>query len=404
MSDMNDPDQPQHDADRVQPSERPLTVIPLPDYGRRQPPPAAAGASPIVSAFRWLFRMAFMMSIGLNFFFFMFFALNQMGSSNVGSIYARFHSGKKDASDKIAIVKVDGVIMEGMMDFPHKQIEAAATDDEVKAVVLRINSPGGSITASDELHRRLKELRDATIPGKSTNKKPIVVSMGSLAASGGYYIAMPGQTIVAERTTITGSIGVYAAFLNISGLAKDYGFGMTVIKAGEVKDSGSMFKEMKPEERKLWQEMVDHAFTQFIDVVEEGRPKLKGKLREVVIDEETTVKDDSGKDTPVHYVRRRADGGIYTADKALKYGLIDEIGYLEDALKVAAKAAGLGENYRAIVYDRPPTFTDLLLKGQAPAVAQQPDFAKLANAASPRLWFLTPQSELAGYLSLMNRE
>src|SRR5581483_6527465 len=109
-------------------------------------------------------------------------------------------------------------------------------------------------------------------------KKPLVVSMSSLAASGGYYIAMAAPRVLAERTTITGSIGVYAAFPNLYHLADKYGFEMIVIKSDVMKDSGSPFKPMKPEERQLWQDMVNHAFSQFLAVVEEGRPKLKGKL------------------------------------------------------------------------------------------------------------------------------
>src|SRR5262249_27073762 len=150
-------------------------------------------------------------------------------------------SGKALTQDKIAIIKLDGVIMEGSNAFFIKQIEAAASDSHVKAVVLRINSPGGTITGSDDLHRRLTELRDGTNPRQKGGKKPLVVSMGSLAASGGYYVAMPAEHIVAERTTITGSIGVYAAFPNISGFAKEHKFGMNVVKAGAIKDSGSMF-------------------------------------------------------------------------------------------------------------------------------------------------------------------
>src|SRR5262249_11470813 len=156
--------------------------------------------------------------------------------------------------------------------------EAAASDSHVKAVVLRINSPGGTITGSDDLHRRLTELRDGTNPRQKGGKKPLVVSMGSLAASGGYYVAMPAEDIAAERTTITGSIGVYAAFPNISGFAKEHKFGMNVVKAGAIKDSGSMFKDMTAQERQLWQDMVDHAYKQFTQVVEQGRPNLKGKM------------------------------------------------------------------------------------------------------------------------------
>src|SRR5262249_14458941 len=148
---------------------------------------------------------------------------------------------------------------------------------------LRINSPGGSITASDNLHRRLIELRDGN-PHRHTAAKPLIVSMASLAASGGYYIAMPSKTLFAERTTITGSIGVYAAFPNIADLANKHGVTMDVIKAGAVKDSGSMFHKMTPQERQVWQDMVDHAYKEFLAVVEQGRPHLKGQLEKKVFE------------------------------------------------------------------------------------------------------------------------
>jgi len=134
----------------------------------------------------------------------------------------RFHSGSSSATDRVAILQIEGVILEGALSYARKQIDQAAKDDRVKAVVVRINSPGGSITASDDLHRRLRELRDGN-PDKKMEPKPLVVSMASMAASGGYYIAMPASRLVAERTTITGSIGVYAAFPNIAKLAQEHG-------------------------------------------------------------------------------------------------------------------------------------------------------------------------------------
>src|SRR5205807_10488227 len=167
-------------------------------------------------------------------------------------LHERSPSGARDATDKVAVVRVEGVIMEGFTDYARKQISQAAEDRDVKAIVLRINSPGGTITASDDLHHRIKELRDGN-PAKHTPAKPIIVSMGGLAASGGYYIAMPAQRIFAERTTTTGSIGVYASFPNVTGLAKKYGVSMDTIKAGDIKDSGAMLHEMRPQERQLGQ-------------------------------------------------------------------------------------------------------------------------------------------------------
>lgn len=375
-----------------------------------RPVPVAA-PPPRRSLFGWMLRGMFLVVIGTSLALNLLILLVAFGfgtllsgpSESRGGLHERYHSGKKSAKDKIAIIHVEGVIMEGMTSFAGKQIDEAAGDDDVKAVVLRINSPGGSITASDDLFRRFKELRDGN-PAKNHSPKPLVVSMASLAASGGYYIAMPAKRLLAERTTITGSIGVYAAFPNVAKLAKDYGVSMNVIKAGEVKDSGSMFHPMTLEERQLWQDMVDQAFKTFLSVVEEGRPQLKDKLREVIIKEKITGRNGEGVEQSAEYVRRRADGGIFTAEQALKYGLIDQIGYLDDAIAEARKAGNLGEDYKAITYQRPPNLLNSLLGIQAPQRALPIDPSKLAEGVVPRLWFMTPQSELAGLLGAMGRE
>src|ERR1051326_7202085 len=149
--------------------------------------------------------------------------------------------------------------MEGLVGFMHKQIDQAAKDDGVKAVVLRINSPGGTISASDELYYHLLELRDGSAL-KHTPPKPLVVSMGSIAASGGYYLAMPAKTLFAERTCLTGSIGVYAAFPNMTELSNKIGFYINLFRAGDVKDSGSPFRDMSDKEKAVWQAMIDHSY------------------------------------------------------------------------------------------------------------------------------------------------
>ena len=227
--------------------------------------------------------------------------------------------------------------------------------------------------------------------------------MGSLAASGGYYIAAPAHTIVAERTTLTGSIGVYAAFPNIAGLVKDYHCDMIVIKQGQIKDSGSPFKEMKPEERRVWQDMVDHAYLQFLDVVKDGRGS---KLAKDPL-EEFTVEPQKGQDKLAQppaggpYKRYLADGGIFTADKALELGLVDEIGYLDKALALAMKEAGL-DDYRAIQYEKPKSLTEILLGAKAkPPSTGLLDPGTVKNGLVPRLWYLMPGSEAAGILAGM---
>jgi protease-4 len=353
-------------------------------------PPAKRGRS--------VLGLLFTLSFVLNFFLIcaggaaLVLAFLLGGSS---ALEEHFYSGKSSAKDKVAVIRLDGVIMEGFLGFIHKQIDAAARDDHVKAVVLRINSPGGTITASDDLYHRLVELRDGN-PEKKTQPKKLLVSMGGLAASGGYYVAMPAETIVAERTTLTGSIGVFAAFPDIHGWAQQHKVGMTVIKRGEVKDSGSMFKEMTVEDRQVWEDMVENAYQQFQAVVEEGRPKLKGKLREELPPRPVTFPNEAGKKT---YVRRRADGGIFTAREAEDLGLIDEIGYLDKAIKLARKAAGLGDDSKAVTYERPWSLSESVLGVRAPQPGSQIDLTKLADGFTPRVWYLAPGCELTGFLA-----
>src|SRR5262249_16377758 len=152
-------------------------------------------------------------------------------------------------------------------------------------------SPGGTITASDELLRQLTDLRDGTTVKFKGNTfaKPIVVSMGSVAASGGYYISMAAakdanqpqqKKLFAERTTITGSIGVYASLPNAKGLGDKIGLKMDMIRAGDLKGAGSLLHDMSPAERQPIQDMVESSYRQFIEVVETGRPELKGKMTE----------------------------------------------------------------------------------------------------------------------------
>ena len=313
----------------------------------------------------------------------------------------KLYSGNAAAKDKIAIIHLDGVIMEGTLGYVYKQIEQAAKDKQVKAIVLRINSPGGSITASDELHRKLTELTKGN-SSKKYDAKPIVVSMGSLAASGGYYVAMPAQVIYAEKTTMTGSIGVYGSFLDVHKAAETYGVTMRVIKAGEIKDSGSPFKEMSDKEKQVWQEMINESYGQFLHVVETGRPKLKGEL---LVRFKVVPFAPGGDETIAAkpHDRYLADGGVYGAETALKKGLIDEIGTLDDAIQAAHDQASMGGEFKAIQYEKPKSLSETLLgiRSDKPVGLNSPllDPARLRNGLTPRLWYLAPGCELAGMLA-----
>jgi protease-4 len=410
MSDYSDPPlppRPPHD-EPLPPMVIPARMPPRPPHGHPPPPPPQGGLG------KALLALLLLGSLGLNLILFIAVILPSGGGSDDGlPIHEKHYSHSTTARNKIAIVRVEGMLIDEMMDYAHKQIERAAKDPDVKAVVLRINSPGGTVTASDELHRRLIELREGNSPRFKSSAKPIVVSMSSMAASGGYYIAMPCNHIFAERTTITGSIGVYASLPNISELANKHGVKMQLIKAGDVKGSGSMFHELSPQERQVWQDMVAHSYSLFLKIVEDGRPHLKGELTKNLVMKDkdgNEVKDafqydDKGnkltEKPKVPYKRQLADGGIFTADEALQFKLIDGIGNLDDAVKEAARLASLTGDFRVISYEKPVTLLSLLGGGMK---ATTPfDMGQLANAAQPRLWYLSPNCELAGYLATVKK-
>ena len=202
-----------------------------------------------------------------------------------------------------------------------EELEKASGDSKVKAVIVRINSPGGTVTASDIIFRELQGY-------KRTAGVPVIAVMMDVAASGGYYIALAADTIVAHPTTVTGSIGVIMISLNAEGLMQKIGVSASAIKSGERKDMGSPFRPLTPEERALFQGVIDDLQRQFVGHLIERR-KLSPATAATL-----------------------ADGRIYTADQALAHRLVDQIGYMPDALEVARRAAGVTEA-RVIVYKRP---------------------------------------------------
>ncbi len=386
-----------------QPTGQPGSAFPggpLPPASMYRPPTGGNSAVGCFFALSVLLNMGLLIVIVIGCMGVAFSGLSSSTDLSSGSLSEKVVSGSK--TDKIAIVRLEGVIMEGGLDYVHKQIDQAAKDKHVKAVVFRINSPGGSITASDDLFRRLVELRDGgpkladgTLKSKH-DPKPLVVSMASLAASGGYYVALPGEKIFAERTTMTGSIGVYAAFPNVAGLAEKYGFGMNVIKAGDIKDSGSMFQKMSDKERAVWQSMIDQAYLQFTGLVSDNRKNLK---YEPTKNFPYTVAKVPGvapeKAAPAGLERCIADGGIWTAKEALDLKLVDAIGTLDDAIGEARKLAGLGDDAKVIKYERQKTLSELLLGVEARQEVQ-PNMDALSRAFTPRLWYLMPGADLAG--------
>lgn len=208
--------------------------------------------------------------------------------------------------DKVAVVEISGVISNSREVI--RGIKSFTEDGGVKAIVLRIDSPGGGVGASQEIYREVVKARRV---------KKVVASLGGVAASGGYYVACGADKIVANPGTITGSIGVVMQFANIEELLKKIGYKGYVIKSGPHKDIGSPFREMVPEERALLQEVIDTVHHQFIKAVAEGR------------------------ELPIEKVTAIADGRIFAGEQALAFGLVDKLGNLEDTIEFAAKMAGI---------------------------------------------------------------
>ena len=202
-----------------------------------------------------------------------------------------------------------------------EELKKAAEDKGVRALVVRLNTPGGTVTASDIIYRELMLFRERT-------KVPVVAMMMDVAASGGYYIALAADTIVAHPTTVTGSIGTILVTANVEGLMQKVGVAANTIKSAEHKDMGSPFRAMTADERKIFQSVIDELQRQFVAKV---------------VDRRRLPSDDA---------RLLADGRIYTAPQALGHRLVDAIGYVPDAIDAAKRAAGVTEA-KVIVYKRP---------------------------------------------------
>jgi protease-4 len=228
-------------------------------------------------------------------------------------------------------------------------VEQAASDPDVKAILLRVNSPGGSVVASDQIYHALQG-----------TGKPIVVLMGELAASGAYYISMASQYIIANPNTLTGSIGVISSFPEASELLRKLGVTVSVIKSGETKDLGSLYRPMTEEEKALWQKVIDETYASFVDIVAAGR------------------------NLPAEKVRELADGRVYTGRQALALGLVDALGYQEDAVAKAAALGGIAGAPRVILLTPPSaSLLSALLSGRF-SQSLLPDIS-LDQLLAPRL-------------------
>jgi len=273
--------------------------------------------------------------------------------------------------DAVAIVRVEGVILPGDAPPPGlfdtgssgaysqrviDDLKNADANDSVKAVILFVDSPGGSSFASDEIALQIQQM-----------SKPVITAMGSMAASGGYYIAAPTDEIWASSHTLTCSIGVISQFLNLAGFAEEYGITYVTITSGEFKDTGNPFREFTEEEKALWQEIIDEVYGEFVTVVAEGRGMSKDEVREI------------------------ADGRVCTGAQAQEMGLVDELGYLPDVIDRAAELGGIEGEPRIIEYDFAPTFWESLgATFNRPSPAEQLQQLINYHPGSPLMYLYVP--------------
>jgi protease IV len=273
---------------------------------------------------------------------------------------------------KVLLLDLSGVISsqgkEGLIPQPNmlatfrEELTRASKDEKVKAVVVRINSPGGTVTASDILYHELREF-------KMKRKIPVIASMMDVAASGGYYLAMAADSILVHPSTVTGSIGVIMLTVNARGLLEKVGVEASAITSGPRKDMGSPFRVMTAEERGIFQGVIDSFYQRFLAVVQEGRPNLSADQ-----------------------IKKLADGRIYSGDQAKAAGLIDEIGYLDDAIEMAKKKAGLTEA-RVVTYGRPGEYQNNIYSrvfGASPSIAGLVNFDLLSmvRGGTPQFMYL----------------
>jgi protease IV len=230
--------------------------------------------------------------------------------------------------DRIALIRIEGPILDSKDTID--ELKEHIKDSSIKAIVLRVDSPGGAVAPSQEIY---EEVRKAVV------KKKIIVSMGSVAASGGYYIAAPASRIIANPGTLTGSIGVIMEVPNLEGLMNKIGVKTEVIKSGKHKDIASVFRGIGKEEREILQNVLDNVHEQFITAVAEGRKMLPDDIRKI------------------------ADGRVFTGEQALKAGLVDELGNLEDAIKTAASLAGIKGEPVVVSKKERLSFINLLREG-----------------------------------------
>ena len=248
----------------------------------------------------------------------------------VSSVFGSFFSdGILESDNQIAIVEIQGMITGSRVTV--RQLRDFQHNPKVKGIILRINSPGGGVGPSQEIYNAVTRIREE-------GRKKIFASLGSVAASGGYYIASAADTIFANPGTLTGSIGVIMAFSNIQDLIEKIGIRPEVIKSGAFKDVGSPVRPISSEERKLLQNLVDDVHQQFVEDVAKGR------------------------NLPIQDVQRLADGRVYTGRQAYELKMVDHLGGLQDAIDLLATQAGIEGAPQIVREEEKMPFLDWLLQ------------------------------------------
>lgn len=335
-----------------------ITPTQVPDAAVSINPPRRSG----LGVFVWLALIACIGIIAVQFFIILVQGVATSSNETAGA-QEQYHSLAEGGSDKVAVISVNGVIMEGD-GFVKRQIDRVRKDDDVKAVVLRVNSPGGTVTGSDYLYHHLTKLRDE-------NEIPIVVSMGSMATSGGYYVAMAvgdqEDSIFAEPTSTTGSIGVIIPHYDVSGFLEDHNVRDDSIASHPRKQMLSMTRHLSDEHREIVQNYVNEAFVRFKEIVKSGRPGFR---------------EDEEK------LSLLATGEIFSATKAHEHGLVDKIGFIEDAIDRAIEIAGLDkDDVRVVKYMKPTSLFELATMQQSKPAGL--DLSTLLEMSTPRAYYLT---------------
>ena len=239
-------------------------------------------------------------------------------------------------SDKIAVIDFDGLMVnrrrsgllrsgENPVSLFVEKLDKAASNPSVKAVVLRLNSPGGTVSASDIMHHRLLEF-------KRRSGKPVIACIVGLGCSGGYYLACGCDGIITQPSAVTGNIGTIFQTFSVAGTMEKIGVKAVTIKSGELKDMGSPLHDLGEDEQQVLQGIIDDLYEQFLEVVRQGRPNLEEQK-----------------------IRELADGRVFTAKQALREGLIDKIGYLDDAIVWAGEMAGV-DKAKVVIYHRSSSY------------------------------------------------